>query len=172
MGSAQAKPPTRGLVVSLLVLGDVCDRLSADKGYRPQGQVAPEQVAQALGVAADSEYAERTAKLYTCLSGIPSGEPVAPSEEQLADVVARGRAAGVIPAETGDKEAAAQLDGDQLRAALGTRKMLAEAVTSYDVTVNPRYRPLEFPVLSFQGDAAAVTVPIGEGDPGTVIDAR
>ena len=60
----------------------------------------------------------------------------------------------------------------QLQAALGNRKVLADAVDRYDVTVNPRYRPLEFPILSFQDGTAAVSVPLGEGDPGTVVDPR
>ncbi|GLY25335.1 hypothetical protein [Micromonospora sp. NBRC 101691] len=163
--------PSRGEVVSTLVLGDVCKRLSADKGYRPQTQVPVEQVSQQLGYPTDTTYPQRVAELYTCLSGVPSGQPVAPSEQEMTDLVEAGKAAGAIPAEVTVEQAATQLDGEQLRTALATRNALAEAVEGYDVTVNPRYRPLSFPVLSFAGNVAAVSVPLGEAGSDAVTDA-
>ncbi|HEX2774322.1 MAG TPA: hypothetical protein VHN18_18090 [Micromonosporaceae bacterium] len=169
IGEAEpARLPKRGVVVSTLVLNDVCARFSADDKLKPQNQITPQQVAQAFGVPENAAYAQETAKLHTCLSGLPAGEPVAPTAEDLAEIVARGKEAGAIPKDVPNEQAAAQLDGDQLRAALANRKVLADAVARYDVTVNPRYRPLEFPVLSFQGNAAAVTVPVGEADSGAV----
>ncbi|MGN9774272.1 hypothetical protein ACTMS0_00610 [Micromonospora sp. H33] len=162
--------PGRAQIVGTLVLGEVCERVSADKGYRPQGQAEPAQVARQLGLAPETEYVREVATLYTCLSGIPTGTPVAPTEQELADLIAAGRKAGVIPADVPDDAAAGQLDGDQLRVALATRRSLAEAVEGYDVTVNPRYRPLEFPVLSFAGDAPAVSVPLGEPGSDAVTD--
>ncbi|WBB77448.1 hypothetical protein O7606_14245 [Micromonospora sp. WMMD882] len=163
-GGAPAGPtlPPRGQVVSTLVLGEVCERLSAEKGYRPQAEVPVEQVSQQLGFPTDATYPQRVAELYTCLSGVPSGEPVAPTEQEMADLVAAGKRAGAIPPEVTVEQAATQLDGQQLRSALATRNALAEAIDGYDVTVNPRYRPLAFPVLSFTGDVAAVSVPLGE----------
>lgn len=166
----RTRAPQRTVVVTTLVLNDVCARLAADKNLTPRNQLTPEQVGQALGLPPTAEYVRETVKLYTCLSGLPAGTPVAPTREELADIVARGKAAGAIPQELPNEQAAAQLDGEQLRAALGNRKVLADAVARYDVTVNPRYRPLEFPVLSFQGNAAAVTVPLGEADSGAVTD--
>ncbi len=169
-GAPPTQLPGRNQVVSTLVLGEVCQRVSADKGYRPQGQAEPAQVASQLGLAPESEYVRKVADLYTCLSGLPAGEPAAPTEQELADVVAAGREAGVIPADVPDDAAARQLDVPQLRTALATRKSLAEAVEAYDVTVNPRYRPLEFPVLSFSGNAPAVSVPLGEPGSDAVTD--
>ncbi|MER7415306.1 hypothetical protein ABT346_00725 [Micromonospora peucetia] len=162
--------PDRGQVVSVLVLSEVCERVSAEKNYQPRGQVAPEQLAQQLGLSSDTGYVRQTAELYSCLSGVPAGAPVAPTAQELADVLAAGRKAGAIPADVTDEAAAGQLDGEQLRTALATRKSLAEAVAAYDVTVNPRYRPLAFPVLSFSGDAAAVSVPLGEAGSDAVTD--
>ncbi|MEV0329241.1 hypothetical protein AB0H63_22755 [Micromonospora echinospora] len=163
--------PGRGEVVSTLVLGEVCQRLSADKGYRPQNQVPVEQVSQQLGYPTDTTYPQRVAELYTCLSGVPSGQPVAPTEQEMTDLVKAGKAAGAIPEEVTVEQAATQLDGQQLRTALATRNALAEAVEGYDVTVNPRYRPLAFPVLSFAGNVAAVSVPLGEAGSDAVTDA-
>jgi hypothetical protein len=87
-------------------------------------------------------------------------------------VVKRGKAAGAIPPNVSDAEAAQQLDGEQLRSALASRKAIGDAVDRYNVTVNPRYRPLEFPVLRFQGNVTAVGVPLGEAASDAVIDRR
>ncbi|MGK5517902.1 hypothetical protein ACSNN9_00935 [Micromonospora sp. URMC 107] len=162
--------PGRGQVVSVLVLAEVCERVSAEKNYQPRGQVAPEQLAQQFGLTPDTGYVRQVAELYNCLSGVPTGAPAEPTAQDLADVVAAGRKAGAIPADVPDEAAARQLDGEQLRTALATRRSLAEAVAAYDVTVNPRYRPLEFPVLSFSGNAPAVSVPLGEAGSDAVTD--
>lgn len=162
--------PRRGQVASVLVLTEVCERVSAERNYQPRGQVSPEQVAEQSGLAPDTEYVRRVATLYTCLSGVPSAASAAPTEQELADVIAAGRKAGAIPADMTDEAAAGQLDGEQLRGALATRKALAEAVESQDVTVNPRYRPLEVPLLNFSAEVAAVSVPLGEPGSDAVID--
>ncbi|MEV4712410.1 hypothetical protein [Micromonospora sp. NPDC049374] len=154
--------PGRSQVVSTLVLSEVCERISAAEGYRPQSQVDPAQVAQGIGLSPETGYVRQVAELYTCLSGIPIGAPVAPTEQELVDLVEAGKRAGAVPPEVTVEQAATQLDGEQLRQALANRNSLREAVETYDVTVNPRYRPLVFPVLSFTGQAIAVGVPLGE----------
>ncbi|MCZ7420876.1 hypothetical protein O7605_15265 [Verrucosispora sp. WMMA2121] len=162
--------PARSQVVSTLVLSEVCERVSADEGYRPQNQIDPAQVAQGIGLSPETGYVRQVAELYTCLSGIPIGAPVAPTEQELTELVEAGKRAGAVPPEVTVEEAAAQLDGDQLRQALANRNSLREAVETYDVTVNPRYRPLVFPVLSFTGQAIAVGVPLGEPGSDAVTD--
>ncbi|KOX09114.1 hypothetical protein ACWD6L_25595 [Micromonospora profundi] len=156
-------------VVRVMVLTNVCERASAEKGYQPRSQVSVDQAAQQLGLNPETGYVREMAKLFTCLSGLPA-EPVEPTEQEMADVIAAGRGGGNIPAEVSDEDAARQLDGEQLRGALATKRVLAEAVERYDVTISPRYRPLEFPLLSFSGDVAAVSVPLGEPDSGAVTD--
>ncbi|MET7880379.1 hypothetical protein ACPXB1_02065 [Micromonospora sp. DT68] len=156
-------------VVRVLVLTNVCEKVSAEEGYQPRSQVSADQAAQQLGLTPDTGYVREMAKLFTCLSGLPA-EPVEPTEQEMADVIAAGRGGGNIPPEVSDEDAARQLDGEQLRGALGTKRVLAEAVERYDVTISPRYRPLEFPLLSFSGDVAAVSVPLGEPDSGAVTD--
>ena len=148
-------------MVRTMVLTKVREKLSAEKNYQPGGQVAADQAAQQLGLDPETGHVRKVAKLFTCLSGLPA-EPVEPTKEEIADVIAAGRAAGKIPAEVTDADAAQQLDGEQLRGALATKRILAEAVGRYDVTVSPQYRPLEFPLLSFADDAPAVSVPLGQ----------
>lgn len=162
--------PTRSEVVRTLVLAAVCDRASVDQGYRPRGQADPVQFASQLGLRPETEYVQRLTALDTCLSGLPVGASIAPTEQELADVIAAGRAAGLIEPDVPDAVVAGQLDGPQLRRGLATRKALVAAVESYDVTVNPRYRPLDFPVLRFSRDAVAVSVPVGEPGSDAVTD--
>lgn len=172
-GVEPPKAPSRADVVKVLVFGGVCEQISAEKGYQPQGEVPAEQVGQQLGVPSDSTYARLTAELYGCLSGIPATEQVTPTREDLTSLVERARQVpGLVPPGTTNDDAARRLDVPQYRSALATRKALSDAVAQYDVVVNPRYRPLEFPVLIFQGNIAAVSVPVGEAGPGTVVDAR
>ncbi|WP_326551468.1 hypothetical protein [Micromonospora sp. NBC_01813] len=166
VGQEGAPPlPTRQQVVSALVLADVCRQLDVPADAQ---QISPDQYSQQTGLPADSEFVEAAAQVWTCITGLQTGELVEPTQEELFDLVDRGRAAGVIPAEVSDSEAASQLDGEQLRTALATRNTISDAVAEQDVTVNPRYRPLEFPVLSFQSNVIAVGIPLGDGDSGTV----
>lgn len=170
LGGPAPQLPPRSQVVGELVLGTVCDQVSADRGYQPQGRVEPAQVAGQLGLPPESEYVRQLAALHTCLSGMPVGDSVAPTEQELAEVIAAGRVAGAIPPDTPDAVVAGQLDGPQLRNALASRRTLAEAAGEYDVTVNPRYRPLEFPVLNFSPEVPAVSVPLGEPGSDAVTD--
>jgi hypothetical protein len=164
--------PARDRVVTLLVLDAVCAQVSAEKGYRPRMQYPVEYVVQQYGLPADSTFVQRRAALETCLSGFPAADPVAPTEDELADLVQRAREAGVIPEETPFAEAAQQLDGELLRGRLALRRVIVEAMAGYDITVNPRYRPLEFPLLEFRGGSVAVGEPIGEGGSEAVVDRR
>lgn len=169
-GAPEVKPPTRTFVVSVLVLGDVCDRFTKAENLQAKEQAPVDQVAQQFGVAPETEFAKRAAGLFTCLSAVPPGEPVTPTPTELLALGKVAKAAGAIEPTVSDQAAGDQLNGEQLQSALGNRKVLADAVARFDVTVNPRYRPLEFPILSFQGGPAAVSVPLGEGDTGAVAD--
>ncbi|MFV2087122.1 hypothetical protein [Micromonospora sp. LOL_021] len=164
-GQQGAPPlPTRQQVVSALVLAEVCAQLDVPGGAQP---ISPDQ----FGLPPESEYAQTAAQAWTCITGLQAGGQVQPTQEELFDLVEKGRAAGVIPDDVTDEEAAGQLDGEQLRSSLAARDVVADAVAEQDVTVNPRYRPLEFPVLSFQapqGNVIAVGIPLGDGDSGTV----
>ncbi|MEU0547409.1 hypothetical protein [Micromonospora sp. NPDC005979] len=161
--------PEAADVVRTMVLTKVCERLSAEKNYQPRGQATADQAAQQLGLNPETGYAREVAKLLTCMSGLPT-EPVEPTAQEMADVIAAGRASGKIQPQVTDEQAAGQLNGEQLQGALATKHLLNDAAERYDVTVNPRYRPLEFPLLSFTEDTAAVSIPLGGAGSGTVTD--
>ncbi|MFI6779782.1 hypothetical protein [Micromonospora sp. NPDC050276] len=171
-GQPAAQQPTlpeAADVVRAMVLTKVCEQLSAEKNYQPRGQVTVDQAAQQLGLSPETGYVREVATFFTCLSGLPT-EPVEPTKQEMADVIAAGRAAGKIQPQVTDEEAAGRLNGEQLQGALATKRLLGDAVDRYDVTVSPRYRPLEFPLLSFADDAPAVSVPLGEPASDAVTD--
>lgn len=170
--ASQVKAPNRVEVVTTLVMREICLRLAADKGFKPMEQAPLAEVARAMGLPMESRYVRLFSELDACRAGIPVSQPVAPTQEELMDLVARGRAAGVVPPDAQDGEAGKQLDGDVLRRALAMRNVLAEAVGNAGVTVNPRYRPLEYSVLTFSDSSPALVVPIGQAGPDTVIEAR
>jgi hypothetical protein len=166
--TAQASPtaaaptlPGRDMIVSTLVLNMICDRLAVDRGTKFT-TVDINQVAQAEQLPAASTYIVERTKLYSCLGGVETGGSTAPTEAELRDIYDRGKAAGAIPKDQTFEQIAPQLDGTQLRSALAAKHTFTDVVAKYNVTVNPRYRPLELPLLSFSGSAAAVSVPLGQ----------
>lgn len=171
-GAEQPKAPTRAEALSAILLGRLCTEFSAERGYQPQEQVSAEQIAPIVQAPADSRYASDAAELFTCLLGIPADQSVRPTNEELADLVARARTApDVVPPDTPDEAVAQQLGGGpQYLQALSWKRALTQAASDYDLTVNPRYRPLERMVLSFRGNIAAVAVPLGEQSSGTVVE--
>jgi hypothetical protein len=154
-------PPGREMIVSTLVLNTVCDRLAAERGTKFT-TVDINQVAQAELLPAASTYVVERTKLFSCLGGVETGGSAAPTEAELREIYDRGKAAGAIPKDQTFEQIAPQLDGTQLRSALAAKHTFTDGVAKYNVTVNPRYRPLELPLLSFSGSAAAVSVPIGQ----------
>ncbi|MGI5212130.1 hypothetical protein [Plantactinospora sp. CA-290183] len=170
--ATEVKAPTRSAVVSALVVGDICRRLATEKGFQPKEQAPVDRFAEQMGLPAGSDHVRNLVELDACLAGMPAGNPVAPTPEEMADLVARGKAAGVVPPEVKVEEAATQLDGELLRGRLAMRNTLAEALKTYRVTVSPRYRPLEYTVLPFSDGTPALAVQVAGGGSDTVIDAR
>lgn len=172
-GMPRPKTPGRAEVLGFLLLDAICDKISAERGYQTKEPIAPEQVAGLVSVPAESLHARNAAELFTCLYSIPVDESVTPTKEDLADLVARARTApDVVPPGTPDDAVANRLDNPEYRRALSNKRLLEQFIADSKVTVNPRYRPLEFPLLSFRGNVAAVSVALSEPDPGTVVDPR
>lgn len=169
--AGDAMPVDRGTVVSTLILNEVCAHL--DLAPQPdQPPVTAEQVASGFGISADTEFARRGAEMQNCLRSLKVGPPIAPTKEELADLMKRARAAGAIPDGMSDEDAARQYDNRTLRGALAQRKVLSDALTEHDVSVNPRYRPLEFPLLFFQTGKPAVVVMLGEPGSDAIVERR
>ncbi len=160
----QVTVPKREQVVATLVMNELCDRLGTEQNLTFLG-VDRAAVARDEGLPADSTFAGERADMYSCIATLEeAAAPIAPSDAELRDVFQRGQAAGAIDPSLTFEDVGQQLDGQQVRGALGIRKPLAEAVAKYDVTVNPRYRPLEIPILSFGTGAPAIAVMLSPGE--------
>jgi hypothetical protein len=175
--SYDAVAPTRERIVSTLIFGEVCRQMRQEGGKSapPAEETAAKQVAHAESLPEDAPFVQDRVEYYSCLSSL-SGEapPVTPTAEQLRELYDRGVAAKVFEAAQPFEQVAAQLAAnEQVRGAFGARQVLVAAVEGHDVTVNPRYRPLELPILIFSQNDTAVSVPLSpvDADP-AVADAR
>jgi hypothetical protein len=150
--AAKLVVPTRQAVVHALVLDQVCGDMQARQGFK-DAPVTKEQVVQGLGMPAKSIYADVLTSSLACLQGIPATNAT-PTPADLREVYDNGVKAGAIDptgAESSFEALSAQFAQDpQLAAALGTRAALAEELKKSDVSVNPRYRELTYPILSFE----------------------
>jgi hypothetical protein len=162
-GREGLQAPSRADVVMTYVLRQACSAKQAADRFPAAGQpVSPDQIAESERVPADSNYARDRAAAYTCLQAVPVGEGEAPTEDELRDLHQRAQAAGIMPQSY--DEMREQLATDPgVRQALAVRTMLDEVIAAADVTVNPRYRPLEFHVSQVEGKPLIVAVVGGEG---------
>jgi hypothetical protein len=164
--TAAAKPeeqgtraPSRVDVVSTIVLNQLCDELQRKEGFA-KPPVSTEQIRQSEGTPSVSEYAKIRANLWSCLSGVPVGSQE-PTDAELRELYDLAKAAGAIDVPYEDIKA--QLAADQsVRQALAIDRTLTEAAKAKDISVNPRYRPLMFPVFTLQSGDAIVSIPMGE----------
>jgi hypothetical protein len=144
--------PTRQAVVHALVLDQVCAGMQAKQGFK-DAEVTKQQVVEGFGMPANSTYADALTSSLACLSGIPATNAT-PTDVDLREVYDNGVKAGAIDPNVPDnsfESLSTQFASDpQLAAALGTRAALAEELKKSDVSVNPRYRELTYPILSFE----------------------
>jgi hypothetical protein len=166
-----AQPPTplsRDLVVSTMVMGPVCEQLQLKQGFAKQ-TITVDQIAQQEGAPVDSTYAKLRADAWSCLAGMQATGGV-PTDEELRDIYDRAVAAGLgVPAQFEDfKQHAAQDQTIQQYVAIN--RALGEAANVTNVTVNPRYRPLEFALFAAQNGAPVIVTPLGEDASGAVRD--
>jgi len=159
--------PGRGDVVSTIVLNQLCDEVQRQQGFN-KPPVSTEQIKQSEGTPSNSEFAKIRANLWSCLSGVPVGTQE-PTDAELREIYDLAKAAGAVDVPYEDIRA--QLAADQsVRQALAIDRTLTEAAKAKDITVNPRYRPLMFPVFTLQSGDAIVSIPMGELGSGAVRD--
>ncbi|GAA1835879.1 hypothetical protein GCM10009682_62480 [Luedemannella flava] len=159
-------------VVMTLVLQEVCEQFQAEKGFASV-PVTPAQVAESGNLPVGSLWAQERATLFSCTQGMPEAAPVTPTEAELKalydELVAIGAA---DPAQAPFETVKADLAQNQdVLGAIANQRLFADAMKSSDVTVNPRYRPLELPLLTARGNEALISVPLGEGGNNAVVKA-
>lgn len=157
---AAAQPLPRSSVVTALVVNQVCAKLKDERHFTTT-PVTPAQLVQGSTVPADAEYVKLLADMATCVSGLKvAGDK--PTEDQLRDLYNNAAANGLVDTQSQPFDAvkdslAADESVQQITAA---HRALVEGSQLTKVTVNPRYRPLEYPVVL--QDGVFLNVPIGE----------
>jgi hypothetical protein len=172
---AAAKPEERGTaapgrsdVVATLVLGRVCEDVRAKLGFAKQ-PVSTEQVRQSEGVPSVSRYAQLRADLYSCLTAVPYADQT-PTEAELRDIYDRAVAAGLVGQSY--EETREQLLSDQgIVQRIAIDRAMTQAAKDANVSVNPRYRPLEFPLIPVE-NGSIMEVALGELASDAVRDLR
>ncbi|MGE5830822.1 MAG: hypothetical protein ACM30G_21010 [Micromonosporaceae bacterium] len=172
---AAAKPeekgtaaPGRGDVVGTLVLIRVCEQARAKLGF-DKVKVSTEQVRQSEGVPSVSRYATIRADLYGCITAIPYADQT-PTDAELRELYDRAVTAGLVG--TSYEETREQLlTDDGIRQRIAIDRAMTQAAKDASVTVNPRYRPLEFPLIPVEG-GSIMEVTLGELASDAVRDLR
>lgn len=141
-------PVTRQDVASLLVSIELGRQVLADRQLTaPTGEVTG--LAEALGVPADSEYADLWSQWYAILLTLEENLPPAEYTDEAVTAVYTPLAdAGVLPQGLSVEQAREQFgDGSFVRAAVAIRDALAGKAEETGVRVNPRFGPIVAPLL-------------------------
>jgi hypothetical protein len=165
----QSSTLSRSSVVTILVLGKVCDQLKAKQGFTPQ-PIGAERAGQIAGVPANTKYAIELDKTYSCLSAVPIPPGSQPTEAEVQDIYDRAKAKGLVNAPF--SQIKAQIAGDQtVQQAIAVNRTLDSMVSDGDVRVNPRYRPMEFTISDLGTGEPLVVLTMGEPASDAVRDA-
>ncbi|WP_155391471.1 hypothetical protein [Catellatospora paridis] len=142
-------------VVQLLVYNALCKRIATEKGIKlPAAAAGP------------SEYATLNQETQACVQALPLDQ-MKPSDEDLRKVYDNGVEIGVLDPKQPFEEVKPQLAGDpQVAGAIAVYRVLTDAAKAADVTVNPRYRPLDLPVLTAGERGAVLSAPFGQYESG------
>lgn len=157
--------PTRSQVVAVLTTKELLKRVLAEKGLSPEQEDAA-QLAQAFGLAAGTGYVDALAYVQGGIVALAkeAGEGFHASDADLRDVYNRGIASGLEGLGTYDQfktQVVPQLSGFEQE--IAARNELADRASHGNLTVNPRYAPLDYTVVQLtnqQTGQSFVAVPL------------
>jgi hypothetical protein len=161
--SAAAPVPTRTAVVALLTTKEITKRVLADKGLSPKPE-SKAQLAQVFGVPVSTGYVDALAFVQGGIDALAEavGAGFQASDADVRDVYNRAVASG-LEAGTFDQFKDVILQVPSLQPDIAARNELAGGLANAHLTVNPRYAPLEYPVvllISQQTGQSFVAVPL------------
>ncbi|NUT33545.1 MAG: hypothetical protein HOV79_10765 [Hamadaea sp.] len=141
---------SREIVVETLVLGQTCRNFAAEKNFQPNTQAGQQGVAQER-IDPDTAFGQERAAMWGCIYATPQSTEKA-SDEDLRYVYDRLEAAGALKEGATFDLVKPQLAGDeQVSGSLAFRRLWLDAAAGQDISVNPRYRALSYPILSNSG---------------------
>lgn len=161
---AAAPVPTRSEVVALLTTKEITKRVLADRGLSPKSEPA-DQLAQAFGVPAGTGYLDALAYVQGGVDALGDalGAGFKASDADVRDVYDRAVASGLQGVGTFDQFKDVIVQVPSLQPDIAARNELASGLTHAHLTVNPRYAPLEYPIVrlvSQQTGQSFVAVPL------------
>ncbi len=172
-GGTAEHVPSRAEAVSVLTTQEIARQTLADKNLT-KAQVDPGQVAQQFGVPVGSSYAGALTDIVAGIIALANavGNNAQPSDAELRDVYDRAVAKGLAAPGTFEQVKPQLLQVNGLPQDISVRNELATSAAHTGVTVNPRYAPLEFPVVTLSTpdgrSFVAVALPLGTTGTGTV----
>jgi len=158
--TAEQRAPSRSDVVVTFVLAKTCEAVRAQKNF-PLAEVSVDQVAAAEAIPADTQYARDRVAFRSCVGGIQPDSEGKATDAELRDVFDRAVANKLVDPNAPFEAVKEQIAGDQ-RVAQGIaylhplRKMTADG----DISVNPRYRPLDITLSAFQDSNTGTSIPL------------
>jgi hypothetical protein len=159
----------RQTVVQWTAFTEVASRYAREQGVSvPAPDV--DSAANDLGLDADDPVARVWAEAQTLLTTLLADtEGRTPTEDEMRGVFDDFVAIAGPDAATFEQIRDELLSLSQYHQALALRDALIAAADRYGVTVNPRYQPLEFPMLQVaNGQLTLVSLPLGEQGTGAV----
>ena len=138
----------RQLVVGNFVARELSHRLAAEHNITvPDADLTPyQQDAQSAHISPTGAFVRLQAEADAGLHAIAQiGTPQAPTEADKHEVFASLVDANRVQPDQYD-QVKDQLDSPDMRSALGLRPVIRDAMSRYQVSVNPRYQPLGLPV--------------------------
>lgn len=167
----------RQAAVTDFVVSEVATRIANERGLppRPADPNAYQDEIDKYGLDASGAFIKLQERADAAMATIgPAGQPQAPTEADQREVYTQLSSSGVLRRGVTFDQVRPQLDTPDLRTALGLRKVLADGVAKYGVTVNPRYRPLgiPFPFTLNNGQVPSkLVIPLDPDTHPAVIDA-
>jgi hypothetical protein len=165
----------RQVILSSLVIRDIGQRVAADKGVSiPPADIAA--AANSLQLPTGSPVAHLLAETSAVVQALSQTvTPVQPTEADQREIFNALSFQGQQVSKSLKFEAVRDLlDQQQIGRGLAVRTLLNDAVTTYHVTVNPRYAPLRYLLQVSVADRSGavanslVAIPLG---PGSVVPA-
>jgi hypothetical protein len=137
-------PVNRADVVRYLVIDKMC---AADQARRHFANGQPADISAVKQISPKSQYAKLFASMTACIQGeVADSKPATPTAAEVREIYDRAVAQGLnVPSFDEVKD---QLTNDQqVQQRFGFKRTLEGEAKAQNLTVNPRYRPLEFGLL-------------------------
>ncbi len=161
----------RQSVVQLTVFNEIARRYAREKGITLP---APDYAAAAevLQVGEDDQFARLNAEATAYVNALSEdADARTPTDAEMREVYGRFIALAGPDAATYEQIRNELLGFPEYGQSLTLRDELTDAANRYGVTINPRYQPVEFPLMRVSvanGELVLVNLPLGEQGTGAV----